>query len=138
MLPQPTAERTVEVLGHVAPAATWQRALDRAHQSGIKVHRIGAEWYATSASQPGQFHHVNGSCDCQGAQHGHLCQHVAAVASARIRQGELGRCAECGRVLPLAQLEGEWRHVGGADDRLELFCAAGVGHRARPALREVW
>src|SRR5450756_2088742 len=106
MLTQTAPARTVEVLGHVAPAATWRRALERAHVDGIRVYRHGAEWYATSASRPDELHHVNGACDCEGAQHSRICKHLVAVASARALQGELAACAACGRVLPLAELEG--------------------------------
>jgi len=38
-------------------------------------------------------------------------------------------CAACGRVMALRDLVGEPRHVGGREDRIEVYCRAGVGHR---------
>ncbi len=99
MLANPTTPvKTLTILGHTAPVATWLRAFERARAEGVKVYRMDGEWYATSVSHKGQRHHVNASCDCEAARRGLLCKHIAAVLAARIRLGELARCETCGRV----------------------------------------
>jgi SWIM zinc finger len=133
MLPQTTAERTLTIAEHTAPVSTWKRAIARARAEHVKVFRFSGEWYATSTTQQGELYHVNGRCTCQGAQHGRICKHLSAVLSARLAQGELAQCSTCGRVLPVEHLVGEWRHVGGQDDRRELYCDKDFGHQAASA-----
>lgn len=125
MIAQTTTQRTLTIAGHTHPVTVWARAIARARAEGIKVHRIGSQWYATSASHPGQLHSVNGHCDCQGAQHGHVCTHLAATLSARLGQGELARCATCGHIAARSEMASEYRHVGGQPDRREWYCANG-------------
>lgn len=117
-----TPERTIEILGTVAPVAKWQDALARAHQNGIRVQVLGGQWFATSASHPGALYLVNGTCHCEGASRGHLCQHLAAVRSAQASQGLLARCEVCGRVDFASRMHFEQRHVGGIGEVGGFYC----------------
>ena len=117
------AVKTLTIGTMTFPVATWRRAYERAIAEGIRVFQCNGHWFATSATQPGVLHHVNGTCDCEGATYGRLCKHVAATIAERIRQGELARCATCGRVAARSEMAAEYRHVGGQDDRREFYCA---------------
>ena len=90
--------KTLDIRGHEAPIAAWPRAIARAREPGIHVHRVGDEWQASSASKSGQHYTVNGRCECRGAEHGYVCQHESAVRSAQLRAGELRRCENSGHV----------------------------------------
>lgn len=130
MIAQTTGERTLTIDQHTATVGAWRRAYQRAKSEGVKVLRVGGEWYATSVSQPGVRHRVNGHCDCEGADHGLICKHLAAVLSARYGRGELAKCQACGVVGPVGRMAREYLHVGGQADREAWYCGEGYGHQA--------
>lgn len=49
--------------------------------------------------------------------------------TARSLSSILVRCDACRQMMPPEQLVGETRHVGGKEDRVELYCRSGYGHR---------
>ncbi len=125
MIAQATGQRTLTIGEHTATVATWQRAIERARAEGVKVWRVGGEWITSSVSRPGKRHHVNGHCDCEGAQRGLICKHLAAVVAARYRAGELVRCEHCGRVGEASQMHHELRWLGGQGWVDAWYCAGG-------------
>lgn len=91
--------KNLSILGTIYPVETLKAAYQRAHAEGVRVFRVDGQWYTNSISQPNRRHHVIGTvCDCQASRKGHLCKHVAAVFSARMKIGELVRCPHCGIV----------------------------------------
>ncbi len=131
MIPQATG--TLTICDHTAPLETWRRALERARASGVKVYRTSTgEYYATSTSRPGQRHHVNGSCDCEGARHGRICKHLVAVRGAQYRAGELHQCAACGRAAPTERMVEEDAWLGGVGYVERWYCNTDITtHLAR-------
>ena len=120
MIAQTTGERTLTIGEHTASLDAWQRAYERARNEGVKVWHLPAtrggqpeEWITSSTSHPGQRHHVNGRCDCEGARRGLVCKHLAAVVSARLGLGQLVQCQVCGRVDEASRMHFELRWVGG-------------------------
>jgi len=137
---QRTDTRMLSIDGTTASVDAWRRALERAKAEGVKVWHLppspGGEpeqWVTSSSSHPGQRHHVNGRCDCEGARRGLLCKHVAAVVSARLALGQLVQCQLCGRVGEASRMHFEQRWVGGEGWRDGWYCGEGYGHQARTA-----
>jgi len=103
-------------------ASAEERALERARTQQVMVKQCNGEWLASSVSEPGNWHRVNGSCDCLGAQRGLVCKHK--VAMEQVKQGNWHQCVVCG--VYSADVRPVTAYVGGHGYQVHYACLDAV------------
>ena len=84
------------------------RVLARALEGGTEVYWQHGQWYASSTSQPGHWCKVDPvaeACECQGAQRGIYCKHLAAVEATLTYDWSNGQTE--GQINRLKMLKGQ-------------------------------
>jgi len=116
------------MIAYLPETSPEERAILRAATEGVQVERLGQGseagiWLASSVSRPGVWHAVrDGRCDCEGAQAGRYCKHVAAVELATAGQREAHRCQSCGHFgYDVARFV---EHIGGVGDGVAVYRCA--------------